>query len=173
MNKLQKLEIIRNKIISIVDVSDILEKEGIKIRGKRSSCPIHRGKNNTTLGFNDKTFNCFKCGAKGQVVDLVMQIHNIEFEEALKKINYDFGLGFEFDKEINNAELERWEQAKKERELQKQFKLEQEKQYLELVKQREIMYRLGRRTDNFDEILDNHLELIKHLGMNYKESDFD
>jgi DNA primase len=174
MNKLQQLEIFRDKILEVITISDILNREGVKTRGRRSRCLIHGGRNDTTFGFDKITYHCFKCGAKGQVVDLVMQINNITFEEALQKINYDFGLAFDFDEPIDSLTVNKWEEEKRKREAEKQRRLEEEKRLLDLIKFRQLIYEQGKDCSNFDEVLDYHHEVIKHLGVRkYERSDFE
>ena len=158
MNKLQQLEIYRDKILEVITISDILHREGVKTRGRRSRCPIHGGRNDTTFGFNKVTFHCFKCGSKGHVVDLVMQLNNITFEAALQKINHDFGLGFDFDKPIDTLTVNKWEFAKQQREKEKQRQLEEEKEYLRLVKHRCELWKQGQPTGFIDRVLDEEIK---------------
>jgi DNA primase len=166
MNKLQQLEIYRDKILEVITISDILHREGVKTRGRRSKCPIHGGRNDTTFGFDKVTYHCFKCGAKGQVVDLVMQINNITFEEALQKINHDFGLGFDFDKPIDSLTVNKWEYAKEQRELEKQKELQLEEEYLRVVKHRHKLYSEGKPVAFIDGLLDEKEKgILKYLDI--------
>ena len=175
MNKLHSLSIIRDRIIQSVTVADILHREGISTRGNRSRCPIHSGDNKSIFGYTRNTFHCFKCGERGNTVDLVMKIHKLDFESALKKINYDFGLALQFDREPGREEIEKWEKIKRQREIEKQRQLEEEKLKLDMIEARLNMWELGNEKgcEFVDDILDNQPELIKCMGIKpRKESDF-
>lgn len=76
----------------------------------RTSCPIHGGKNDN-LGYDERVFNCFVCGAKGDVISFVMQLNNCDFRTAVKILDSDFGLGIE-----SMTEKEKEEAAKRKRE---------------------------------------------------------
>lgn len=58
----------------------------------RTDCPFHGG-NNDNLGYNDTVYHCFVCGARGDAVDFVMNLHKIDFPSATKLLDADFGLG--------------------------------------------------------------------------------
>lgn len=58
----------------------------------RTDCPFHGG-NNDNLGYNDSVYHCFVCGARGDAVDFVMNLHKIDFPTATRLLDADFGLG--------------------------------------------------------------------------------
>lgn len=63
-------------------------------------CPFHSGDRTASL----KTypgrggFYCFGCSAHGSVIDFVMQLFDLDFRQALLRLNADFGLGLTADK---------------------------------------------------------------------------
>lgn len=62
------------------------------------------------MGISDERFHCFVCGARGDVITFVQQIMDIDFKDALTKINDDFSLGLPVKSAITRekkAELER------------------------------------------------------------------
>lgn len=61
---------------------------------RRIPCPIHGG-DNPNLGYDNNTFHCFTCGAKGDVIDFVMQMHRCSFGDAIGLLDTAFGLGLE------------------------------------------------------------------------------
>jgi len=76
-----------------VTVPQILAMYGFDTpRVHRIPCPIHHGEKRN-FAFWDDRFKCFVCGAHGTVIDLVMQLFNLPFQDALKKIDQDFRLG--------------------------------------------------------------------------------
>ena len=164
VNKKQNLEIIKDKILQVITIKDVLHQEGVKVRGRRCRCLIHGGDNNTTFGFTDVTFNCFKCGATGNLIDLVMQIHSLRFEEALKKICFDFALPFSFELEATEEEKRKWLEMKRQRELAKQIEKDNNKAYLELVNHRLRLWEQGKPTEFVDRVLDEEpKEIMKYL----------
>lgn len=85
----------------------------------RTSCPIHGGTNDN-LGYDDRVFNCFVCGAHGDVISFVMKLNNCDFKTAVKILDSDFGLGIE-----SMTEKEKEEAAK--RECERKTALERER----------------------------------------------
>ena len=84
-------------IKSRVTVQEILEHYGYSTGKKgRCPCPIHNGKDNN-FSYNEQFYHCFVCGAKGDVISLVMELEQIGFVEAKERINSDFGLGLAYD----------------------------------------------------------------------------
>ena len=63
-------------------------------RHGRSLCPFHSD-HHPSLSFKDNRFTCFACGARGSVIDLVMQIFHISPLEAAVKLQEDFNLKVE------------------------------------------------------------------------------
>ncbi len=59
---------------------------------RRIPCPIHGGEN-PNLGYKQNTFHCFTCGARGDVIDFVMQMHRCSFVDAIGMLDAAFGLG--------------------------------------------------------------------------------
>lgn len=59
---------------------------------KRIPCPLHSGKD-PNFCYTDRVYHCWTCGAKGNVISLVMQLFNLTFPQALMKLNVDFALG--------------------------------------------------------------------------------
>lgn len=58
-------------------------------------CPFHSGDHTASLKLYDGTggFYCFGCGAHGTVIDFVMRLFNLNFKQAVLRINSDFHLG--------------------------------------------------------------------------------
>ena len=59
---------------------------------RRIPCPLHSGKD-PNFCYTDRVFHCWTCGAKGNVISLVMQLFGLSFRQALMKLNTDFCLG--------------------------------------------------------------------------------
>lgn len=117
---------IKNKI----SMKELLSYYGIEIN-KRGfiKCPFHQEKTASVKIYDgDKGFYCFGCGAGGDVIDFVQQYFNLNFKQALVKINQDFNLGLPINDEISQSkkiEIEkraykRKQQIKKQKEAIKQ-----------------------------------------------------
>lgn len=63
------------------------EHKGISGGRKRYLCPLHEEKTASFVWYmKDNRWHCFGCGRYGSVVDLVMQLHNLDFYQALKHL---------------------------------------------------------------------------------------
>lgn len=81
------------KITEYVTVPMVLSRYGHPASDrKRIPCPLHNGKD-PNFCYTDQVFHCWTCGARGNVVSLVMQLFNLSFPQALMKLNTDFCLG--------------------------------------------------------------------------------
>lgn len=58
-------------------------------------CPFHANDNTASLKLYDGEggFHCFACGAHGSVIDFVMRLFDLNFRQAVLRINADFHLG--------------------------------------------------------------------------------
>jgi replicative DNA helicase len=82
--------------VSVIDVLDKYLGVNLPMKGTKSKnipCPIHGGKNdNFAVDTQQNIATCFsKCNQTWNVIDLTMQIHNINFKEAISLIEKDFG----------------------------------------------------------------------------------
>ena len=55
-------------------------------------CPFHAEKT-ASLKLFDDGFRCFGCGAGGSVIDFVMRLFDIDFRQAILRLDMDFSLG--------------------------------------------------------------------------------
>lgn len=70
-------------------MADVLSRYGFEPK-KRMKCPLHNG-DDLNFATTDKTYTCYsRCGS-GDVISFVQNYFNIGFNEALKKIDADFG----------------------------------------------------------------------------------
>ena len=81
------------------------------------SCPFHTGDRTASLKLYPSSggWHCFGCGKGGSVIDFVMELFGISFQQALLRINEDFGLGLTGRRpthaEASRAARERSEEA--------------------------------------------------------------
>lgn len=58
----------------------------------RIPCPLHNGHDRNFL-YSDRHFKCVVCGKSGSVVDFVMVLFDLTFQQAVARLDSDFGLG--------------------------------------------------------------------------------
>lgn len=91
-------------------VIDIASSYGIKINRKGfAQCPFHSGDNQGSLKIFKNRFYCYGCGKKGDVIDFVANIENIDFKQAFKKLggehNHDNDYVSKFKEEKKKEEF--------------------------------------------------------------------
>lgn len=92
-------------------------------------CPFHSNDNTASLKLYDGEggFHCFGCGAHGTVIDFVMRLFDLNFRQAVLRINADFHLGLtpsKPDRATRSAALEaRREERRHKEQAEKNFRL--------------------------------------------------
>ena len=86
---------IAEHITNEVLMTDVLEKYGFSLgRNNFMCCPFHNEKTPSFKVYSEnRKFKCFGCGEGGSVIDFVMKYFELNFKQAIEKINADFGLG--------------------------------------------------------------------------------
>ena len=132
---------IKNEIKNIITMKDIMSKYGIKHRGNMYNCPFHKDQN-ASAKFYRNSFYCFSCNRTGDLIQFVQMLYNLTFQEAMQKINLDFGLGLDNHTKIDRNKILEIERKRKEEELAKKRKTEN---YIRLADQyRELRYEIDR-----------------------------
>lgn len=59
------------------------------------SCPFHKGDRTPSLKLYDgeRGWYCFGCGRGGSVINFVMELFDLNFQQAVLRLNADFNLG--------------------------------------------------------------------------------
>ncbi len=87
------MNMMAEKIRDRVTIPMVLSQYGFQTSSrKRVPCPIHQGRD-PNFCYTDQVYHCWSCGAKGDVIGLVMELFGIGFKPALMKLNHDFCLG--------------------------------------------------------------------------------
>ena len=82
-------------IKAAVPVKQAAEHYGLKVsRNGMACCPFHHDRH-PSLKLNEDYFFCFGCGAKGDVIDLVTRLFDLNGYEAAQKLAADFGISTE------------------------------------------------------------------------------
>ena len=107
------------KIKDALTVNEVLQHYGFKTTNNKMPCPFHREKQASFVVRTDKSWRCYGCGSGGTVIDFVMKLYNINFGQALIRINNDFSLGLTDEKpsasEIKDKRQEYFERRKEEK----------------------------------------------------------
>ena len=84
---ISELEI--NEIKESVDFPILANEYGLDLKAKGSNhfgnCPFHEDKT-ASLSISKGLYNCFGCGAKGDVISFVQGMESLEFREAVQKL---------------------------------------------------------------------------------------
>ena len=109
---------IAENIKQLISMEDVLQQYGFPTaRNGRIPCPLHNGKDNN-FSYKGQYFKCFVCGEGGTVIDFVMKLFDLNFRQAVLRLNADFQLGLtdsKPDRAARSAALEarREEQRRK------------------------------------------------------------
>lgn len=101
-----------------VDIRDVCGLLGLKLnRNNKCLCPFHNEKTPSFSILPEKNiFNCFGCGEKGDVIQLVSKILKIRPIEAAQYLNEQFHLGINNNKNENIAAVNSYLEHKKAKE---------------------------------------------------------
>ena len=91
----------------MVQMQDVAERyTGEPIRFNRMRCPIHHGKDRN-LRIYPKSYYCWVCHAHGDVIQFVMSVLGLSFQDAMERINSDYTLGLPIGQEQTEADRKR------------------------------------------------------------------
>lgn len=102
-----------------ISLYDALSMYGINLNRRGfAMCPFHK-EDTPSLGIfaDGRAFNCFGCGAKGDVISFTMKLFNISFNQAIVRLDSDFSLGLVgqkpnpivLQKYLDKKDFEAWE----------------------------------------------------------------
>lgn len=128
---------INEQIKEAVSMRDVISRYGFKLgKNGRMPCPFHGGRDENLGIIKDRAFNCFVCGAKGDIFDFVMKLFNIPFGKALNKLCEDFSLPYGNCMSLSQKErdelIRRSDEVKRQRLLREQRRKQLEDECWEL-----------------------------------------
>ena len=86
---------IYESIKAVISVKQAAEHYGLKAnRNGMACCPFHNDRH-PSLKLNEDYFFCFGCGAKGDVIDFVVRLFDLNSYEAAQRLAVDFGISTE------------------------------------------------------------------------------
>ena len=111
----------KDEILSILSMKDILNKYGIQIIKYMCHCPFHKD-NSPSMRIYDKSFYCFSCNRTGDLIEFVKQYFNLNFQEAMEKINFDFNLCLKIKGRLSKKQLLELQNKEKIKKKQEEYK---------------------------------------------------
>ena len=106
----------------LVSMQDVAERyTGEPIRFNRMRCPIHHGKDRN-LRIYPKSYYCWVCHSAGDQIQFVQSVLGLSFQDAMRRINDDFGFGLPIGQE--QTELDRKRLAELNRKIEEHRRLE-------------------------------------------------
>lgn len=103
----------KEEILNNIKMDDIVLKYGINHKKRKISCPFHGQDKHPSAQIYDTHFHCFSCGKHLDVIGFVEEYFNLDFKEAMQKINIDFNLGLKTNTKIDKKKLQEIENQKK------------------------------------------------------------
>lgn len=92
------------EIKTLVSVPDAARHYGIESKPNgMCRCPFHEDKH-PSMKLYKENYYCFGCGAHGDVIDLVGRLFGLTAMQAAEKINGDFDLNLQPDRELSPTE---------------------------------------------------------------------
>lgn len=94
-----------NEVKQELNIRQVVEYYGFKInRAGQFPCPFHNDKHPSASIKNDY-FNCFVCGAGGDVITFTAKLFGLKNYDACKKLIADFGLNIATDPQDHKSRL--------------------------------------------------------------------
>ena len=117
-----------------LNIRQVVEFYGFKVnRANQFICPFHNDHRPSASIKNDY-FNCFVCGAGGDLITFTAKLHGLSNIDACKKLVSDFGLNIATEPQTQADKLKAdRERAKRQAELKRQKEIENLIQHTGLV----------------------------------------
>ncbi len=150
------------QITEDLKLRNVMEFYGIQFNSRGFAiCPFHVEKT-ASLSIKNEHYKCFGCGAYGSVIDFVMNLYGIKFNQAIVRLDTDFHLGL-IGRKPTRAEQLRYMENKRIERAYRRWQAELQCEYLTLCEVRSVLYRrfldgeewLKDMIDKLDMILDD------------------
>ena len=105
-------------ICEALDLKTVMEDNGVVFNSRGfAACPFHNEKE-PSLSVKNGRFKCFGCGASGSVIDFIRQMYNLDFKQAVVRLDSQYHLGLigrkpTYRERIQEREIRRMNAAKK------------------------------------------------------------
>ena len=119
-------------IKSLITAEEVCRFYGIEVHNGKARCPFHNDKTPSMILYKgNKGWWCYPCNMGGSVIDLVMKLFNLNFMEAMGKINDDFHLGLDIHNDRNVMDYVAEARATAERQRENQRRAEEDARAME------------------------------------------
>lgn len=114
----------KEEIKDLYSMKDILERYGLSQPNRAGfiCCPFHKEKT-ASMKIYPKDFNCYGCGANGDIFTFVMLMDGISFREAFSELGGDYENSFPTRLKIYQMQKKREMQKKAEEKLKRKREL--------------------------------------------------
>ncbi len=102
------------QVKSELNMLDVAKFYGASVSHGMCLCPFHNEKT-PSMKIYENNFHCFGCGEHGDVIDFTAKIFGISSVEAVKRLDYDFGLHIDMDKPLSAGQITEYQQRQVER----------------------------------------------------------
>lgn len=104
---------------------DILNKCGLPQPNRSGfiQCPFHKGDREASMKIYDKDFNCFGCGANGDIFTFIEMFYGISFKEAFRMLGGGYDPSFKSSLAVYHAKKEKLMREKQEERFRQKRKL--------------------------------------------------
>ena len=153
----------KEEILRIITMKDILDKYGINSNKYMFHCPFHKD-NNASAKFYKNSFYCFSCNKGGDLIQFVQCLFNLSFKEAMQKINEDFNLGLDSKTKIDYKKIIQIENERKAKVLKRN---KQQNEYNELCQQKtELLQKIDEMNKKINvNNWENVVEILSNIQM--------
>lgn len=95
-----------SEVKSLLTMRDVCRQYGIHVNGHaKALCPFHPDtKPSMHVYSGNRGWYCYVCNRGGDVIDFVTGLFNLDFNDAIRKINDDFSLHLPIDSHMSDAE---------------------------------------------------------------------
>ena len=123
-----------------VSMRELVERYGIHIDRKGfCCCPFHKEKTGSMKIYKD-SYNCFGCGANGDIFSFVMGMENCDFKTAYKALGGSYRQQSDHQRNLYHYHL----QKRKEDEIKRLQRIEQEKkEVIEEIRMNKLFKKLS------------------------------
>lgn len=100
------------EIKKALDFMPATEHYGVQYHNGKALCPFHSEKTGS-FSIKNNYGVCYGCGWHGDIVDFVQSYFNLDFKDAITKLNDDFRLGLEIGSPLSREDKKRIEAERK------------------------------------------------------------
>lgn len=122
-----------------ISMREVVEKYGIKVNNHGfCCCPFHKEKTASMKVYKD-SYNCFGCGANGDIFSFVMGMDKCDFKTAFKSLGGTYKDRSDYQHQIFNYRMQKRKETEQMRILREK---EEKKQILEEIELQKLFVKL-------------------------------